>query len=420
MKRRTLLAGAAALALALAGALAGFLAAQARCAGALERLPVGSPDGSAGSGGSAVAAGGENGAGAALPALAEEPLRNVVLLVGDGMGLAQIAAAGIAAHGPSARLLFERFPTIGLVTTYAEGELITKSDAAATALATGHKTRNGRVGSDAQGRPMPTLLESLRDAGWATGLATTSRITDATPAAFATHVASRRDEAAIAADLSAARVDFLVGGGRSFFLPRRGAGAGRADGRDLTAEMRARGVDVVADAAGLAAAARLPVAALLAVEPQQAVPRSPTLAAIADKALELLAGSGKPFFLMLEEEEIDTAAHARDGRRMNAAVLRFDAAVAAAVEFAVRDRATLVLVLADHATGGLTIDARSSGKEMVLHWAGAQHSGEPVPVFAYGPPSAASRFAGMHDNTEIPHLVAAALGVEFPRPPASD
>lgn len=417
MKRRRLLAGAGALALTLAGALVGFLAAQARCAGALERLPLGNPSGSAGSDAGAV---GANGPGTALPALAEGPLRNVVLLLGDGMGLAQIAAAGIAAHGPSNRLLFERFPTIGLVTTYAEGELITKSDAAATALATGHKTRNGRVGSDALGRPMPTLLETLRDAGWAIGLATTSRITDATAAAFATHVASRRDEAAIAADLSAARVDFLVGGGRSFFLPRRGTGAGRADGRDLTAEMRARGIDVVADAAGLAAAARLPVAALLAVEPQRAAPRSPTLAAIADKALELLAGSGKPFFLMLEEEEIDTAAHARDGRRMTAAVLRFEAAVAAAVDFAVRDRATLVLVLADHATGGLTIDARSSGEEMALHWAGAQHSGEPVPVFAYGPPSAAGRFAGMHDNTEIPHLVAAALGVAFPPPSASE
>ena len=105
---------------------------------------------------------------------------------------------------------------------------------------------------------------------------------------------------------------------------------------------------------------------------------------------------------------------------MSAAVLRFDAAVAAAVDFAVGDGATLVLVLGDHATGGLTIDWRSTGSEMALHWAGSQHSGEPVPVFAYGPPSAAGRFAGMHDNTEIPHLVAAALGVEFPRPVVTD
>ena len=114
------------------------------------------------------------------------------------------------------------------------------------------------------------------------------------------------------------------------------------------------------------------------------------------------------------------AAHARDGARMNAALLRFDAAVAVAVDFAVRDRATLVLVLGDHATGGLSIDEQSSGTEMALHWASSQHSGEPVPLFAYGPPSAAGRFAGMHDNTEIPHLVAAALGVEFPRPVATE
>ncbi len=401
------MAAAAAAVVALAGGLAGYLVGRASFARELERLPVGS-------------SGTEGRERTALPALADGPVRNVVLLLGDGMGLAQIAAARIAAYGPDGRLLLERLPTIGLATTHSEGGLITKSDAAATALATGYKTRNGRVASDALGRPLRTLLETLRDAGWATGLATTSRITDATPAAFAAHAAARRDEAGIAAGLSAAGVDLLAGGGRKFFLPRQAAGGDRADGRDLTAEMRARGVDVVADAAGLAAATRLPVAALFAVEPQKADPRSPSLEAMAGKALGLLGAAGRPFILVLEEEEIDTAAHARDGARMNAALLRFDAAVAVAVDFAVRDRATLVLVLGDHATGGLSIDEQSSGTEMALHWASSQHSGEPVPLFAYGPPSAAGRFAGMHDNTEIPHLVAAALGVEFPRPVATE
>jgi alkaline phosphatase len=411
LSRPTAKTAALALCLALGGGLAGYLAsasaARAGAARARQSLPVAS-----------LAAAGRDGARATLPVLAEVPVRNVVLLVGDGLGLAQFAAARIAAYGPEGRLELERFPTVGLVTTHAAGALITKSDAAATALATGHKTRLGRVGSDALGRPIRTLLETLRDAGWATGLATTSRITDATPAAFAAHVAERRDEAGIAADLSDARVDLLAGGGRKFFLPKSAPEGARADGRDLTAEMHARGVEVVADAAGLAAAKRLPVAALFGVEPQKSDPRSPTLGAIAEKSLGLLAASGRPFFLLLEEEEIDSAAHARDAARMMAAVLRFDAAVSAAVDFAIRDGATLVLVLGDHATGGLSIDEQSSGTELVLHWASAQHSGEPVPVFAYGPPSAAGRFAGLFDNTEIPHRVAAALGVEFPLPAA--
>ncbi|MEO8274700.1 MAG: alkaline phosphatase [Thermoanaerobaculia bacterium] len=350
-------------------------------------------------------------------AIADKPLRNVILLVGDGMGLSQIAASRILALGPDARFTFERFPTIGLVATHPADELVTKSDAAATALATGFKTRNGRIGMDSSGRSLPTLIEALRDGGWATGVATTSRITDATPASFLAHVLSRPEENEIALQESAARIDFLAGGGRNFFLPRRspaGVADGRADGRDLTAEMAARGVDVVADAGGLAAAQRLPVAALFSIEPQKAKPRSPTVDAMAGKALELLSRSGKPFFLLVEEEEIDTSAHAHEGAKLAAALQRFDAAVSIAAEFARRDGATLVLVLADHATGGLTIDSASTARELDLSWASAKHTGEPVPLFAYGPPSAMARFGGMHDNTEIPRLLAAALGVSFP------
>ncbi len=361
-----------------------------------------------------------------LPVLAERQVRNVVLLIGDGMGLAQLAAGRILARGIEGRFHIERFPTVGLLTTHAAGALVTMSDAAATALATGVKVGIGAISMDPSGWPLPTLLEALRDAGWATGLATTTRITDATPAAFAAHVAARRDEARIAEQLSAAGVDLLVGGGRGFFLPRRsrrgsgGSGGTGGGGRDLVAEMRARGVEVVDDAAGLEAATRLPIAALFAVEPQQSEPRSPTPEAMARKAIELLAGSGRPFFLLVEDEEIDTAAHANDGARMSGALHRFDGAVAAAAAFAARDGETLVLVLGDHATGGLTIDARSRGSEIGLLWGVRGHTGEPVPVFAYGPPSAAGRFAGMHDNTAIPGLLAAALGIEFPRQVAAE
>lgn len=351
----------------------------------------------------------------APPVLAERPVRNVVLLIGDGMGLAQIAAGRILNRGVAGRLHLERFPTVGLVTTQPAGAVVTESDAAATALATGVKIAIGSLSVDAGGRSLPTLLELLRDSGWATGLATTTRITDATPAAFAAHVRVRRQEANIAEQLSRAGVDLLIGGGRQYFLPRSSPPGRRADDRDLLAEMRQRGVDVVGDAAGLAAATRLPCAALFAVEPQSATPRSPTSAAMAAKALTLLSGSERPFFLLIEDEEIDTAAHVNDGARMSGAMSRFDDAVAVAAAFAAQDGETLVLVLGDHATGSLTLDSRSRADELVLAWASRNHSGEPVPVFAYGPPAAAGLFAGMHDNTEIPGLLAAALGLEFPR-----
>lgn len=352
----------------------------------------------------------------APPALAERQVRNVVLLIGDGMGLTQIAAGRILARGAAGRFHFERFPTIGLLTTHPAGALVTESDAAASSLATGVKVEIGRISVDAAGRSLPTLLEYLRDSGWATGLATTTRITDATPAAFAAHVGAREDEARIAGQLSAAGIDLLVGGGRDYFLPRKSPPGRRQDNRDLIAEMRQRGVDVVGDAAGLEGATRLPLAALFDAEPQKTDPRSPTAAGMAKKALELLARAARPFFLVVEEEEIDTAAHANDGARMSAALRRFDEAVAAAAAFASRDGETLVVVLADHATGGLLIESRSREHELALLWGSRHHTGEPVPVFAYGPPAAAGRFGGMHDNTEIPHLLAAALGLEFPRP----
>jgi alkaline phosphatase len=349
----------------------------------------------------------------AWPELADGPVRNVILLLGDGMGLGQIIAGRTHTRGAGGRLRLERFPVVGLVSTHAADDLVAKSDATATALATGRKTANGRIGTDVAGLPLPTLLETLRDAGWATGMVTTTRITDATPASFATHVAARSMQSEIAVQLAASRVDLLFGGGRPFFLPRRAAGSKREDDRDLVAELAARGVAVVDDAPSLAAANALPLYALFAVEPQSVDGRVPSVATMTAKAIELLAASGKPFFLLIEEEEIDSAAHKNDVARLGDALERFDEAVGAAAEFAVRDGKTLVLVTGDHATGGPAIDERSTATELVVDWESDDHTGEPVPIYAYGP-AAARRFSGSLDNTEIPARVAAALDVAFP------
>jgi alkaline phosphatase len=351
----------------------------------------------------------------APPALADGPVKNVVLLIGDGMGGSQIAAGRIHTRGPAGRLALERLPVTGLVNTWPEGGLVSKSDAAATALATGVKTRNDQVGMSSNAPRARTILEALRDAGYATGLVTTTRITDATPAAFAAHVAQRRMQIEIAEQIAAARVDLLVGGGRSYFLPRSVRGGARGDGRDLLEEMRRRGVAVVDNPAGLASATGLPLAAIFDAEPQVAIEDEPAAAigAMATKAIALLAASGRPFFVMIEEEGIDTKSHANDIEAMAAALERFDEAVGAAVDFAARDGRTLVLVTGDHSTGGPMIDQRSSARELRLIWESGDHTGEPVPVFAYGPRSAALRFTGVIDNTEIPARIMQAVGVEF-------
>lgn len=356
----------------------------------------------------------------APPALADGPVRNVILLLGDGMAGSQIAAGRIHARGVSGRLHLERLPVTGLVLTHSAGGEVARSDAAATALSTGRKTRNGRIGTDSAGHPLPTIVEVLAAAGWATGLVTTTRITDATPAAFAAHVAERTQQAEIARQLASSKVDLLAGGGRDIFLPVGEGGGSRTDGRDLIAEARSRGVSVVADADGWARATTLPLFAIFPIEPQKSEPRAPSVGALAGRAIALLAASGRPFFLMVEDEEIDSAAHGNDIRRLAATLERFDEAVRRATEFAARDGATLVVVTGDHSTGGPSIDQESSDRGLVVSWESTHHTGEPVPVFAYGPPSAAAPFTGVHDNIEIPALIAGALGVSFPPPPSPE
>jgi alkaline phosphatase len=355
-----------------------------------------------------VGAGTEAGATTPLPALADRPVKNVVLILGDGMGLVQIAAAAIRDHGADGRFVFERFPVTGLFATHPAGALVTQSDAAATAMATGVKTANGRIGEGPDGRPLRTLLEAARDAGHPTGLATTSAIVDATPAGFAAHVDSRHDYPRIAAQMAAAHVDLLAGGGLELVAPD-------GLGRGPVAEAAARGVTIVTDAAAWRAADRLPVWAVFPGSTLGERPRHPDVGELAETSLRLLgeeaARRGRGFFLMIEEEGIDTAAHAREFERMARAVARLDRAVAAAARFAAADGATLVVVTGDHSTGGLEIDSTSTADRLRVAWASSRHGGEPVPAFVYGPPAAAAAFTGLHDDTDLHGLLERALGL---------
>lgn len=300
--------------------------------------------------------------------------RSLILMIGDGMGPATITLARDARQGPLALdgILVGAVATRPLEPQW-EGDnhptTITDSAASATALATGRSTLNERIAVDRLGAHLPTLVEAARDAGRATGLITTTAITHATPAAFASHVKHRGMEQEIAAQLAAAGIDLLVGGGRENFLPTT-AGGLREDGRDLLAERAAAGVTVAQDGAALHAATTLPLVAVLAprhlafaCDVAPATPAEPpSLRELTARALDLLAADGRPFVLMIEGGRIDHAAHGNDPVAHLHDMLAFDAAVAEALAFVEARGDVLLVVTADHETGGLTLGADVAGK----------------------------------------------------------
>lgn len=339
-----------------------------------------------------------------LQAQAAHPRPNVILLIGDGMGINQIAAARRVAAGVGGRLGLDLLPVAGLALTHAANAAVTDSAAAGTALSAGIKTRNGAVGVDPDGVDQLTILEGLRRAkGYRTGLVVTKNVTDATPAAFVAEVPSRKTEADIALQLVEERVDVVFGGGRALFAPKAADGA-REDGKDLLAEQRAAGVQVVDDPAGLAALDRLPALGLFAAGVLDSNRSDqPTLEAMTLKALHLLAAGGQPFFLMVEGSQIDSGGHKNSIEYAVRETLHFDLAVRAACAFAAARDDTLVVITADHETGGLMLF------EGGVHWASKGHSGSPVGVFAGG--AGAAAFGGVMDNTEIPRRIAALTGL---------
>jgi alkaline phosphatase len=296
---------------------------------------------------------------AAPPGAAERP-RNVILMIPDGCGPAAITLARLVSGHP---LVLDSL-LVGAVETHSADSDVTDSAASGTAYATGVKTRNRMLGVDPDERPLGTLVEAAKTRGLATGLVTTADLTDATPAAFVAHVAQRTLQDSIAVQMLQHRVDVLLGGDRSRWLPRA-AGGRRGDGRDLLAEFRARGGTVVTDPAGLAAARELPLLGLFGIDSDQIALeidrdtlREPSLAQMTAKALELLGPAPRGFFLLIEGGRIDDAGHDDDPAGMAHEVLAYDRAVGLALDFARRDRHTLVVSAADHETGGLGLGRR--------------------------------------------------------------
>lgn len=331
--------------------------------------------------------------------------KNVILMIGDGMGLAQITAAMEAREQP---LELELFKVIGLAKTGSAIESITDSAASATAIATGVKTRNGVVGIDKDGIKQETILEFLGNKGYATGIIATSTITHATPASFYAHEFSRNNYYQIAAQMKGAPLDLFIGGGRSHFVDRTDKKNGKTDQRNIREEMAQDGfvfVDSLKDIQGTTDRVGYFIAD---IHPEPVLKgRGNVLPASIPVAIShLQSRSDQGFFLVVEGAQIDWGGHANDDDYMISELYDFDAAVGNALDFSIADGNTLLIVTADHETGGLSLSAEperenelTSYKSHVHDFTTNGHTAVMVPVFAFGPGS--ERFSGTYENTAI-------------------
>ena len=343
---------------------------------------------------------------AASSCLAASVPKNIILLIGDGMGVGAITAARCAGPGPNGRLLMDGMPVTGFALTHPVDALVTDSAASGTALATGVKTKNGMIGQDPKGAPLLSILEAARDMGKSTGVVTTDAIVGATPAAFYAHVENRKQGDDIAAQVLPARMNIAFGGGRSRFIPKTDSQDGRKDGRDLLDEARKRGYDVVTTPEELRKAAGDRILGLFDDS------SNPALDELTAKTLSVLNRNPKGFFVMVESSWPDGGGHANNAELVVKGVRALDAALGKALELAKSDGQTLVVVTADHDTGGLAIqDSDDKNPGFKPQWTGGGHTGNMVAVYAFGPGS--ERFAGTLDNTEIPKIFAELWGVKL-------
>ncbi len=284
-------------------------------------------------------------AGVPAHARAQPSAPSVVLIVADGLGTTMQEAARLV----DGRLAVDDMPASALVRTSSADSVVTDSAAGATAMATGVKTANKRVGTDTEGKPLQSVAELAKRRGMAVGLVTTSYVLDATPAAFSAHQKVRYDTDNIARDLLRFGPDLVYGGGEAYFLPsgrqgRYGVGV-RRDTRDMREAFAEAGY-------------HLPTQPTIGPLPQlglfgrKDLAKEPTLAHMTRTALANLTATGKPFFLLVEEEGTDTLAHANDVHGTLAAVRAWNEAVRIVLDYRTQHPDTVVLVTADHESGG--------------------------------------------------------------------
>ncbi|PCH99968.1 MAG: alkaline phosphatase [Flavobacteriaceae bacterium] len=339
----------------------------------------------------------------------EKPIKkqpvNVILLIADGTGLSQVSSMFFYKDSTPN---YARFKNIGLIKTSSSQQLITDSAAGATAFACGVKTYNGAIAVADDSSHVKTIIELITSKNIKTGLIATSSITHATPASFYAHTLSRDSSQEIASYLPNSGVDFFAGGGITHFNKRE-------DGQDLLQKFESEGVFIDTTSLGSFSSINKydKVGYLLAKDHMKSVKdgRGDFLSKATALGLEFLSKDAinTNFFLMVEGSQVDWGGHANDGDYLVSELIDFDDAVGIALDYAEKDGNTLVIVTADHETGGFTLGSTSKktkeGKdysdynELNMIFSTHGHSATLVPVFAYGPGS--ENFTGIYENTAI-------------------
>ena len=333
----------------------------------------------------------------AMPPVDNE-VRNVIIMIGDGMGLEQVSCAWVLNHG---KLNLDRFPTVGLSRTWCTNELITDSGAGGTALAAGVKTGYSHVGTAADSTDLASVLVQAQELGKKTGVVVTCHFADATPCDFCCHNEYRYNQDDLIADYVTCGVDYLSGGGLDWFT------VNRKDNRDITREMAAAGYTVALTEEELMAA-DLPVIGILAPDNLPvAMERGDLYRRTVARGLDILSreSGDRGFVMMLEGSCIDDWLHGNDIGKAMEELLDFDRTIGDVLTWAAADGHTLVVVTADHNTGCLTLqDGNLEEGRIGVAFGSESHNGIAVPFYAWGPGSDA--FTDIRENDEWGRLIA--------------
>ena len=381
----------------------------------------------------------------------EQKAKYVFYFIGDGMGFNHVSLAeywlgytqGVFDSRP---LSFSQFPVLGWAVTHSESNLITDSAAAGTALSTGTKTKNGMLGTAPDSSALESIAYKIHDAGYKVGISSTVGINHATPGAFYGHSASRSDYYSIASEIPSTGFEFFAGGGAIESNGEDGDETSVYEAIEDSGYVIAEGMDDFADKkdeAGkmmlLQENGRLKTELPYAIDMKDT---DMTQADLVSASIDFLYDEDCPgFFIMSEGGKIDWASHGNDTKAVILETLSLSDAVAEAVEFYnAHPDETLIIVTADHETGGLTLSWEKGydllfdkleeihcSKDMVseeerehmneisheahIGWTTGDHSGANVPVFAIG--AGSTLFSGRMDNTEIPKKICEAMGIEF-------
>lgn len=315
---------------------------------------------------------------------------NIIMMIGDGMGLSQISS-GMYSNNNYTSL--ERSKYVGLIKTHSSNRLITDSAAAGTAMSSGVKTKNTVVGMDDNYKPVKNILEICKDLGYSTGIVVTSTIVHATPASYYSKVKSRYQYEDISSQLAQSDINFFVGGGEKYFNDR-------SDNRNLFTEMEdyffATSIETYknnnSDKIGYLTSYDDPT--------EKHKGREPSLPNLVEATIKKLENLDKPFFLLIEGAQIDWASHDNDPEHMISEMIEFDNTIKKVFDFIENDGNTLVVITADHETGGVAITGGDLLKSKVKNkYVSGSHTATMVPVFSSG--YKAHNFKGVYDNTEI-------------------